>query len=116
MMSPAQELNPRQEKYMRWLRAQSEPVTLHDLGANFKVTSNAVWTELKPLFEAGLLSRQKVLKQRTLVSKASWFYAYQVAGRAFDTKPLTRTRKKVKNNDPAISFNNPFNLGAGARL
>lgn len=116
MINPTQALNPRQVKYMRWLRAQSEPVTLHDLGVSFKVTSSAVWLELKPLFEAGLLSRQKVLKQRTLVSKASWFYAYQVAGRAFDTKPLTRTRKKVKNDDSAISFNNPFNLGAGARL
>ena len=96
------ELNPRQKKYLDYLKRREKPVTLQDMSDKFNLTRKAIDVEMKGLLAAGLVTRKKVLQKRSISTRNGWAFAYEAVQK--NLKP--RKRAEVK-----ISYNNPFNLG-----
>ena len=96
------QLNPRQQKYLDYLKRREKPVTLQDMSDKFNLTSKAIDVEMKGLLAAGLVTRKKVPQKRSVSTKSSWAFGYEAAQK----KPKKPRAVAVK-----IFYNNPFNLG-----
>lgn len=94
-------LSESQQLYLRYLQGRKTAASVDDLAERFARTTSSVTHTLKPLVDAGLVTRQKH-KKTSITSKACTIYHYEAVEK-FEQKIKAKTQK--------FQYHNPFGIG-----
>lgn len=96
------QLTERQQLYLNYLKGRKTPIDAIGLGEHFARTPKSIAGALMPLIEAGLVTRHRQERQRSVAVKHGFAYYYEA---------VEKFEKTVSNKTQKFQYHNQFNLG-----